>query len=126
MPYDFTIHNKGDHIRAEISGKRIRNKEVEDMVRVLFHVTDFCRKEGISRILIISSLTGRIPAIAAYEIAQYTEKHGWNRSFKIADVDLNKESLEDSLFIETVAVNRGYRFRVFDNEKDAESWLLEY
>jgi hypothetical protein len=125
MPYDYKIENNGDHIRVEITGERIHGKEVEDLVRVLFQVIDFCRETGITRILAVSKLKGRFPAFASLNLHESLEKIGWDKSFRLANVVVDKESLEDIQFTETVSVNRGYRSKVFNNEQDAKAWLLE-
>jgi hypothetical protein len=53
------------------------------------------------------------------------EEFGWSRRFKLAIVDVNEDSRKDNLFTETVAVNRGYNVKIFDNENDAKEWLLQ-
>ena len=78
----------------------------------------------MDRILVISRATGRIPTLEGYEVAGHSEEFGWSRDYKLALVDLNEESLQDNLFAETVAVNRGFNVKVFDNVKEAEIWLL--
>ena len=125
MPYDCNIENRGDHIRVEISGERVRGKEVDDIIRVLFEVIEFCRNTGISRILAISKLNGRIPTLTAFNITESLKKIGWEKNFKLANVIMDNESKEDSRFGETVALNRGFPYRVFDNEQDAKMWLLQ-
>jgi hypothetical protein len=77
------------------------------------------QKKGYSLILAIFKLSGRLPVMPAYEIASSPEEFGWSRKFKLAIVDVNNESRQDNLFAETVAVNRGYNVKIFDNEKDA-------
>jgi hypothetical protein len=124
MPYDVQTETQDDHVRVNVSGIRIPGQEVEDSVRAWKQVADACRSSGLEKILTIFELEGRLSPIDAYDIVARTEEFGWSHAFKLAVVDLNKESLEDNLFAETVAVNRAYQVMVFDNEADATDWLL--
>ncbi len=125
MPYDIAIKAKGNYIRLEASGNRIPGKEVEDIIDVWSQVVDKCKENGISLILAIFKLNGRVPVLGSYEIAKRAAEFGWKSSFKLSIVDTNEESLKDNLFTETTATNRGYLIKVFDNEHDALKWLLD-
>lgn len=124
MPYQVHIKTQGDHIRALVSGTRAPGHEVEDSVHTWKQVANACRDTGIEKILAVFELEGRLSPIDAYDIVARTEEFGWSHAFKMAVVDLNKETLEDNLFAETVAVNRAYEIMVFDNEAEATDWLL--
>lgn len=124
MPYQVHIETRHDHVRVNVSGTRTPGHEVEDSVHAWKQVADTCRDTGIEKILTVFELEGRLSPIDAYDIVARTEEFGWSHAFKMAVVDLNKETLEDNLFAETVAVNRAYEIMVFDNESDASDWLL--
>lgn len=124
MPYQVHIETQGDHIRVNVSGTRIPGHEVADSVNTWKQVADVCRDTGIEKILAVFLLEGRLSPIDAYDIAARADEFGWSHAFKMAVVDLNKETLEDNLFAETVAVNRAYQIMVFDNEAEATDWLL--
>jgi hypothetical protein len=49
---------------------------------------------------------------------------GWQRAFRVAKVYLDEKRFVDGHFVETVADNRGYRFKVFQNEVEAMTWLF--
>jgi len=125
MAYDITIEEKGEYIRIEISGDRVSGKVKEDTFKAWSQVADKCRETGIFKVLAILKLSGRVPVLLSYETAKNAEKFGWSRSFRLAIVDTNKESLKDNRFSETTAFNRGYTLRVFDNKHDAIIWLLD-
>ncbi len=124
MPYEFDIQAHEDHIRVEVSGTRKAGHEVADAVQTGRQISDACREHGVNKLLLIFEMTGRLPAIEAYEIFSDPSAFGWTRDIKVALVDMNPESKEDSLFSETVAVNRAYNARVFEDERDAREWLL--
>lgn len=124
MPYKADIQAKQDHIRVEVSGDRGGGDAVGNAELVGRQVLRECHAKGINQILLIASLTGPASAIDIFEIVTGSEKYGWNHDIKMAFVDLNSESIDDVRFMETVAFNRAYRVRVFDNETDASEWLL--
>jgi hypothetical protein len=125
MTYKVNIEEQQNYIRVEVSGKRIPGKETDDAIRVWASVAETCRKKNITRILAINNIPGRLPALAAYSLAESPEEFGWSRHFKLTVVDVNEDSRKDNLFTETVAVNRGYNVKIFDNENDAKEWLLQ-
>ncbi len=124
VAYQFEIHPNPDHIRVEVSGVRKPGQAVANANLVGEEITKVCRETGINQVLLLLNLSGRMSATDAYEIVTESGSYGWSRAFKLAFVDLNPESLPDSHFTETVAVNRAYRMKVFGNEADAKEWLL--
>jgi predicted transcriptional regulator len=126
MTYSLEIQEKSEHIEVRVSGERIRGQEIEDALNMWKIVAKKCDETGISRVLVVSTVTGSLPIISAYEIATSTDKVNWNRKFRTAIVDLNEESRQINLFGETVVVNRGYfQVKVFDNQSEAVKWLLK-
>ena len=124
MPYNADIQAKRDHIRVEVSGDRSAGDAVGNAHRVGQQVLKECQAKGISQVLLIARLAGHASAIDIFEIVTGSKRYGWTHDVKLAFVDLNSESIDDVRFMETVAFNRGYRLRVFDNETDALQWLL--
>ena len=125
VPYDVKIETQDSFISVHISGTRLPGSAVEDSVGLWGQVADACRDHGVEKILAVFEVEGRLSPIDAYDIVARTGEFGWSHAFKMAVVDLNKDTLEDNLFAETVAVNRAYQIMVFDNAVDAEEWLLE-
>ena len=125
VPYQVTIEENPSYVRANVSGDRIPGRELTDAVGAWSEVADVCRTKGINRVLATIDLSGRFPTLAADNLAKAPEDFGWIREVKMAVVDVNEESLQDNLFTETVAVNRGFPVRMFDNEQDARAWPLE-
>ena len=123
MPYDVSIEERESHIRVVVSGDRIPGKEVEDGKRVWRRVAEICHETRTNKVLAFVRLSGRLPIMGSFEMAGSLDQIGWSRSFKLAIVEENEESRKGSLFTETVAVNRGYRVKVFANEESATTWL---
>ncbi len=124
MPYNVTIKEKEDHIRVEISGEWTIGNEAKEVISAWSQVVEICHTKNINHILAIGKVTGHLTPMAAYDMANFPDKHGWTRKLRLAVVALG-ESWRSNLFAETVADNRGYTIKVFDNEQDAKTWLFE-
>ncbi|MDH3351897.1 MAG: hypothetical protein OEM60_08190 [Gammaproteobacteria bacterium] len=124
MAYEIKRQAHEDHIEFRVFGDRLSGHAVADADAVGKQILEQCRDQGISNILLILELTGSISAVDVYQIVTNSAQYGWSHDLKMAVVDLNPESRLDSQFTETVAVNRAYRVRSFDNERDAKEWLL--
>jgi len=125
MPYEASIQVQQDYVRVEVSGERIAGQEEDDAIRVWSRIAEVCETKKIHRVLAIYRVTGRLPATAAHAIAFDPARFGWRRTFQLALVNMNEESRQDTLFLEDVAVSSGYPVRVFDDEEEAENWLLQ-
>jgi len=125
MPYSTTIESRDSYIFVHVSGQRQRGSEADDSLQIWKQVASLCREKNTRGLLTVLDIGGRLPASAAYQIVTTLESIGVPRQLVVALVDLNAESLQDNLFSETVALNRGYRVRVFGDEQEALQWLLE-
>ncbi len=124
MPYNVTIKEKEDHIRVEISGEWTIGNEAKEVISAWSQVVELCHTKNINNILAVGKVIGHLTPMAAYDMANFPDKHGWTRKLRLAVVALG-ESWRSNLFAETVADNRGYTIKVFDNEQDAKTWLFE-
>lgn len=125
MAYDVAIDATPDYIRVEVSGHRAPRTVAEEGLGVWSRVAETCKSNDIHRILAISRLTGSLSTVGAFRIGSSFEAVGLGRQSRIAFVDLDENSRGDTDFGGTVAFNRGYSIKQFDNESDALSWLLE-
>src|SRR5208283_1592199 len=108
MPYERIIKENQDHIRVEVSGNWTPGKELDDAIDVLAPVADICHKKNINYILAIWNVPGHIPALTGYDFVESATRCNWDLHFTLALVYPHNERLIDALFVETVAVNRGY------------------
>ena len=125
MLHIINIEEKDGYLKVEIFGKRNLRNEAVDAIEVLSKVDKIRKAKNINNILLILRITGHFPFMASYDIGDKAGKLGWSRMFRVAAVTMDEYSMESYLFIETVAVNRGYNVKIFDNEQDAKTWLLE-
>lgn len=124
VAYKIDIQEQGDYLRATVSGERVEGQELDDAVGVWLQLAGLCHQKGHSRVLALVDLTGEIPPMVAYKLAESPDRFGWSRTFKAAVVDINEVSRNSNRFTETVAVNRGYQVKIFSCEQEAIGWLL--
>ena len=124
MAYDSHITEFPGYVRVHVCGQRAPGQSVADADHVGKMVVEYCKDNDIDRILLVLELEGRLGPLDAVGIVTHSPDYGWHHGLRLAFVDLNAESYRDSLFTETVAVNRSYSMKVFDNEQDAREWLL--
>lgn len=126
MPYNCVITREADHIRVEVSGRWMPGEELGDATAVWSQVANACRETGETRILSLWDVSGHLPTMEAYNLANTPASFGWDYSFKLAVVHLHEERFNDALFVETVAVNRGYQVKIFKDERSASQWLHHF
>jgi len=89
-------------------------------------ITTVLGKTKIKRVLIdhrnISKVSGGI--VDAYNRPKEFEGIGVPQDIKVAEV-VRPEHRKFFDFLETVCVNRGYDFSIFEDEKGALEWLLK-
>lgn len=124
MAYDLKLEAKPGYLRVVISGTRQAGQEVSAGQDAWRQLGAYCLPRQITRVLIVSQLEGPLPTLAAFQLGSSGETFGWDRSIHVAFVDRNLASQDSNLFAETVAVNRGYRLKVFSEETEATTWLL--
>lgn len=125
MSYDYEIAVQDGLVRLEVSGDRGAGDHVANADEVGKAIVRACRESGTNRILLLSKLTGRVSPVDQFRSVLHSIKYGWSRKFRMAFVDLNNETVRDTRFVETIALNRVFKVRVFDNEPDARAWLEE-
>ena len=125
MSYKLDIKENQDYLKVEISGDWTPGAELEDSVNVWAQVTATCNEKGVTHIMAIWNVPGYLPTMAAYNLVESAEKFGWDKRLKLAVVHLNEERLKDGLVAETLAVDRGFNIKMFNNEQKAKLWLME-
>jgi hypothetical protein len=124
MSYESDIQVLEGLVRIEVSGERIPGDVALDSGEVMEKTMQVIEKTGITNCLVILNLTGPLSPMDSFDIVSISEEVGWQRNFRVAMVDRNTASIQDTQFTEVVAGNRAFPVRVFDNEDDARDWLL--
>ena len=118
--FTLSIEVKDDHLMARAEGQRTRDS-VTSMTLQTFEAA-LASQRG--RVLVdVRKLKGRLSVLDSYRVVtEVFQKLRGQGVFKAAILDARDASVR-ICFIETVARNRGFNFRVFTSRKEALAWL---
>jgi hypothetical protein len=119
--YRFAVEPRSGYLHISVTGENT----VANVRRILGDVLRACADHGCARVLVEEHLIGpSLGMIDVFEIISEGSQAGSTALEQIAYVDTNPEHDAAQLeFIETVAVNRGVRIRVFATVAEAHAWL---
>ncbi len=121
MQWDVIIHD--DLQYAEIITSGIADKE--GSLSMAQHIAETMKRQRITKVLVdhskIESVSGTITDI--YDRPKVFRIIGVLLRIKIAEI-VRSEHEPHFRFLETVCINRGYKFSIFQDRKTALKWLL--
>lgn len=123
MDYQLELVKKNDFVVAVLGGVRTP----ETLMAAAAKTTAYCREHGYSRLVIdIRNMAGGLDTLETFEIAGHAipKQTAARNLVRSVILDLT-ENIERIRFFETVAVNRGFNVKVFDDEERATEWLLK-
>ena len=122
MEWTITLNEENLYVEIVTGGVADREGSLE-MVKA---ISSALSKTQILKVLIdhrnISRVSGR--AVDIYNRPMELKDVGVIQGIQVAEV-VRPEHKEFFRFFETVCVNRGYLFSIFDNKKSALEWLLK-
>lgn len=120
QPFGLIIELKDDHLAARASGGRTR----ESVSTLTLQVFEAAVANQHSRVLVdVRGLKGRLSTLDSYlVVTEVFQKLRGRGLLKAAVLDSKDPGLRIR-FIETVALNRGFNFRVFTSQSKALAWL---
>jgi hypothetical protein len=119
--YRFAVDRRPGYLHVSVTGENT----VANVRRILGDVLRACAEHGCARVLLEEHLTGpNLGTVDVFEIIAEGSRAAVSALEQLAYVDTNPEHDASQLeFIETVAVNRGVRVRVFATVAEGEAWL---
>ena len=120
-PYKIQYDYRNRYLFALVSGEK---DSLEISLQFWQEILDECESKNYKRALITENFRNNISAIDMYILGEKLIEMV-PRDTCVAFVDSQISQLELNKFTETVAYNRGGKGKVFVDEKEAESWLLE-
>ncbi len=118
--YTLAMEVKGDLLLVRSQGVRTR----ATVTAMTMEIFDAARAKALSKVLIdVRELEGQLRIIDSYlVVTDVFQKLRGKGLHKAAIVDERATPVRQ-WFIETVAVNRGFNFRVFTGQQEALEWL---
>lgn len=122
MEWDITLHDNPRY--AEITTRGVADHE--GSLQMAKNIAETMRKNSLTRVLIdhrnIEDFRGAL--VDVYERPKLFRIIGVILRIKIAEI-VNPVHEKHFRFLETVCINRGYRFALFYDRTSALAWLLE-
>lgn len=125
MSYELTYIENNDHLQILFSGRFIDGDVLALWREIVGYLETHCHK----RILIEEQpgTVGQLKTLEVFEAARFIAESRVARGTKIAllyQAGVTSETYQQAVFGETVAVNRGLFFRVFNSPEAASNWLF--
>ena len=108
----------------EFTGNRTPGNEIQEGIVAWKKVAYLAKELNRTRIMVISKVIGRLPAISAFSITESLDIIGWQHDFIVAGVAPDKLNFTNLSIFETIMQNLGYEGKMFANEGHAKKWLL--
>ena len=122
MEWDITLHRENAYIEVVTKGMADHESSLE-MAKA---IAKTMRTNRYTKVLIdhrnIEKVSGKVVEI--YERPKMFKIIGVILGIKIAEI-IKPDHLEHFRFLETVCINRGYKFSIFYDKAAALNWLLE-
>lgn len=119
MDYTLKKEDKGDYLYFHVTG----SDSLEVSKAFWREIIETSTNLNYKKILVDEDLEGAVPVGDIFEVITSGLDIGDVRSMKIAFVDRFSEQMEENIFGEKVATNRGINAKVFTNTEEAEQWL---
>ena len=119
MDYQLKKEDKGDYLYFHVTG----SDSLEVSKAFWREIIETSTNLNYKKILVDEELEGAVPVGDIFEVITSGLDIGDVRSMKIAFVDRFSEQIEENIFGEKVATNRGINAKVFTNTEEAEQWL---
>ena len=121
MKNSFNISFEGDHVLVFADGE----KDMDFVNRLWPEIAAACEEHECFNVLGIAKTTKPVEMTDGFMHANRFRELGIDHRYRIAWVELNRDTVDVLKFMETVLMNRGLPGKVFDTEEDARHWLLE-
>ena len=117
--YKIQFSNEPEYLSAYVTGKK---NQAETAKQFWHAISEECKKVGCKKVLVVEDMQAKVSLSEVYSIASELPQlfHG----IQVAFVDKHSEHQNLNDFGETVATNRGFHGKVFNDVEAAKEWLL--
>lgn len=124
MAYIIAFQVDGDVLSVHATGDRDSDNPMAAASDLWRHIALECKERGLSRVLLLSEITGRYPTCACYETMSRLDEFGVSRAWTIAYVNSDPQLRDDLNFMTALADLHGFSISLFEEEGEARKWLL--
>ena len=121
MKNEIIITYEGDYVQVISNG----DKNFENSKKLWTNVVKTCQENNCLKILGIANTGKTLKTMEAYQHAELFRELCLTHDYRIAWVELNPDAYDTTYFVETVLVNRDFPGRLFADESQAKTWLLD-
>jgi phosphoglycolate phosphatase-like HAD superfamily hydrolase len=119
--YTLSTEAQSSHLFAHVSGIRTR----ESVMGVTMEVFDSAIANRLSKVLVdVRAFEGRLGILEVYLLVTELFQKLRGKGLKQAAIVDRPQPGTREWFLETVAINRGFNFRIFPEVEEALQWLL--
>ena len=123
VPFKLTMEKQQDVLHVKVEGQRTYKL----LVKITEQIIEACRQNITCRVLVdVRAMRGKLSIWETFKLVTscFAKFRGWRVLRKAAIVD-REDARPRYKFMETVADNRGYNLRFFEDAAEALSWLAQ-
>ena len=121
VPFKLTIEKQKDILHVKVEGQRT----YQSLVKITEQIVEACRQNNTFRALVdVRAMGGKLTIWESFKLVTscFARLRDWRVLKQAAIVD-REDARPRYKFMETVADNRGYNLRFFEDTDEAQSWL---
>lgn len=121
VPFKLTMEKRKDILHVMVKGERT----YKALVKITEQIMEACRQNETCRALVdVRAMGGKLSTLETFKLVMlcFARLRDWRVLRKAAIVD-REDARPRYKFLETVADNRGYNLRIFEDTAEALSWL---
>ncbi len=123
VPFKLTMEKQKDILHVKAEGER----SFKTLVTITDQIMEACRENNTCRAVVdVRAMGGKLSILETFRLVTscFLRLRNWHVLRKAAIVD--REDVRPRYkFLETVADNRGYNLRIFEDTAEALSWLAQ-
>lgn len=126
MALELTHKAHRKYLRVSVNGTREKGNEAAEIVAIWTKVAGFCEAYGLSKILAVLKIEGKIPFQSAFSMEESFAKTGWKKGYQLAIVASAETLSLNILLSEKLWASMGFTMKIFHGERAARKWLLNF
>ena len=121
VPFKLTMEKQKDILLVKVEGQR----DYKSLVKITEQIVEACRQNNTFRALVdVRAMGGKMTIWESFKLVTscFARFRNWRVLRQAAIID-REDARPRYKFMETVADNRGYNLRFFEDTAEAQNWL---